>query len=265
MKLGIYDYFSEISDINKLYFIFILSFTLFIFTTISPLTLAQLGAIIIAFLFFLFYQDKQFSHIDTFNREMEYKLNYIKRLVRKSKTDRPGFIKRKDYTDDPEFLHHDADIINLLYNIRDFHEYNSASFELIVKSINNVLKLHFELKKIITAIQQSDDPGGEIRRGAGRSENNLDVIDENISDAMNHYHSLIISIPSNLVLDKKHLDNQHRLHILLKRHRDDSFRLCRKLQKYTGYHIDRKVISNIGPRPSQIYNNPANSHFDYFN
>lgn len=264
MKIGVYDYFTEISDLNKLLFIFILSFTLFIFTRVSPLTVAQLGGILLAISFFLFYQDREFSNIDTFNRETEFKLNTIKKLVRESKESRPGPIKRRDLINDPTYLHHDADIINLLYNVRDFHPYNPASYQLTVKSIDNVLKLHHELKKLITSITNSDDPGGEIRRGAGRAEDNLQVIDENISDALNHYHSLIIAMPSNLVLDKKHLNNQSRLQLLLQRHRDDSFRLTRKLQKYTGYHIDRKVISNVGPKANEHYDSFANSQFDYY-
>lgn len=264
MKIGIYDYMNTISDTNKLFFISIVSIILFVFTRISPITIAQLGGLLIGFSIILYLQDREFSNIDTFNREMEFKLNTIKRLVRDAKKDRPGPIKRKDYISDPQYLHHDADIIELLFSIKDFYEYNPASFQLTVKSIDNILKLHNELKMLNEAIVSSLDPRGEIRRGAGRCEHNLDVIDENQSDALNHFHSLILSLPSNVVLDYKHKNSQNRLHLLLQRHRDDSFRLCKKLQKYTGFHKDRKVIANVGPKATNVYDSLANSQFNYF-
>jgi len=264
MKLGVYDYIASISDINKLGFLFIISIVLFVFTTLAPITIAQIGGLLVGISVIIILQDREFSNIDTFNREMEFKLNTIKRLVRSAKKDRPGPMKRKDVINDPQFLHHDADIINLLYNVKDFYQYNPASFQLTVKSIDNVLRLHDELRLINEAIGNSENPAGEIRRGAGRCEDNLDVLDENQSDALNHFHSLIISMPSNLVLDNKHTDNQKRLHLLLQRHRDDAFRLCKKLQKFTGYHKDRKVIANIGPKATTIHDTFANSQFQFY-
>ena len=245
MKIGIFDYITKIPKDSQLKYIFIIAFALFFTTTVFLFKTPHIAGLLIGIAIVLFMQDK---------------LNTIKHLVRGSKKDRPGPLKQRDLVDDPKSLHKDADIINLLFNVADFQAYNPAAFEQMIKAIDNVLKLHDDLVKF-NGINNSDDPAGQLRRGASACGENLQVADRFIADAMNHYHSLIVALPSNLAIDLKFQNNQNRLHLLLRRHRDDMFRLCKKLYKYTGYHTQRKVISNSGPKGV----NPRAGPFDFYN
>lgn len=260
MNLGIFNYIAAIPKESQLKYLFILAFALFFATTLFIVKVPHIAGLLLGVALVIFMQDRDASKIGDFNREMEFKLNTIKRLIRSSKKARPGPIKQRDLINDPKHLHKDPDLINLFFNIQDFQKYNPAAYEQMVHATDNVLQLHDDLIKF-DKIKGTEFEDGQLRRGASACGQNIEVADQFIADALNHYHSLIVALPSNVVVDEKFNNNQTRFHLLLRRHRDDMYRRCKRFYDHTGYFNQRKVLRNSGPRPM----NPNAGPFDYYN
>lgn len=208
-----------------------------VFTTMIVNTnIRNIAGIVLGLAIVFFLQDKKISTIETTNQNLEFKLSSIKRLTQEI----DGITKNTD------FLHIDADLINLFYNLQDFEKYNTEAYRHMVKSSNNILKLEEDLRKGVLNCQENYEEAMKFR-----------------DHAMNHYHSFIYSLPSNEFVDNKFQNNQKRLQLLLRRHLDDMYRLCKKQYRKTGYNMFRKPLTNNGPRKNDI-NSIHFSNFDLF-
>lgn len=240
----VYDYISKTTNENTFRAFVIAVIILTIFTTVFPLDIRHISAILIAVALVFLTEDRDRSNIDTFNKDLEFKLNTIKKLIRESKQAEPSPMTTQEFLDDPKNLHLDPDLINLFFNIQDFHKYNPNAFWLLIKACDNVLQLHEDLKK-----------------GVLNCAENLEVMQKFANSALNHYHSFVFTSPSNKVTDNKFNRNQKRLQVLLRRKLDDGYRLCKKQYKETGLNINTRVIQNSGPRAT----NPSFGNFDVYN
>lgn len=114
----------------------------------------------------------------------------------------------------PRYFYIDANIIELVYNLMEFNNYNPQDFESMVLSIDNLLKLRLD-----------------VERGMEECAMIYDVAVEQKNKAMNSLSSIIISIPSQHVLKEKLLAGIKILHLYLYRHLDFIKGVCNSQNK----------------------------------
>ena len=271
-SMGLYDYISDIQDKDKFKFFVVLIVSLFFATTIFPIELRHISGLLLAVIIIYYLNDQNLSSVDDFNRETEAKLNAIKNATRT--TPRIGGINAKFGVTDPSvardirtqllsqntfstsavdgfvpsYLHHDADIINFLFFILDFREYNPTAFLEIVKSIDHLLKIE-------------DD----VKIGVQECAENLEIANKFKNLAMNHMQSFIYTLPSAKVTNNKMKESMKRLQLLSRRHIDTVFRICKESQRKNGLNYRSRPLYNGGPRPNDMDSPEFLLNFDIYN
>lgn len=92
---------------------------------------------------------------------------------------------------------------------------------------------------------------------------NYQIAEENTLNALNHFNSMIISLPSEPVIHSKHEKASKRLHLLLKRNLDDIKKIYdKKLKKGLGFKSN--IITDYDlPKPLNKYNDNKGT-FDFY-
>ena len=202
------------NDIFK--YIFISIFIVFFTTTIINSKISHLFAFILILFAVTYIQNRNKSRIKDFNEDLEFKL------------------KTLNPKNSPEFLHMDANIINLLSSIKDFKKFNSDTFDKIVESCDNMLHIHSDLKK-----------------GVNFPVHNFEIAIDQGNLAINYMHSFIINLPTSEVFNKKHEKVLDKFQILIKRNLDKMYIICKKQTEKEGINRSTKFISHYeGTKPS---------------
>lgn len=220
------EYLQKIERTDAFVFGAIVILSVYFTTTLVPTTLAQIAGVVLGFAIIGLLEDRNRSNIRNFNREFEVKLSQI--------------IPR------PEYFHIDVNVIDLFDNVRDFKAYNGEAWTQMIKATDNVLRLH-----------------SDMRKGLANCVDHIETARMFKDNAVNHFHSFIMSIPSNPVLDEKFKKNIARFELLLRRHIDDMYRICKKQSEKQGWSIHRRPLIDFGPRPDDT-GAIGHSRFDYY-
>ncbi len=221
--MSIIDNIYNIDNYSLFLYISIAIIILYFCTSVIEVTQGHLLALILSIIIIIIVIMYKNRDTNNYNIETEYKLKSL--LVNE---------------DPPKFFHLDADLIELFYNIKeDISVYNYNSYYNAVKAANNVLNIRNDLEtkihkgptvpdiqknfdirssEFITSYEPIDNEN--IEDTLENSYENFQVAEEQVILCMNHLSSLIISIPSNQVLNRKHQTVMKRVHILLKRNLD---------------------------------------------
>lgn len=225
--MAVAEYIRKIPKQNAFLFGVIGIVSLFFTTRIVPVTIQHLAGALLALILVFLLEDRDRTDIGNFNKEFEVKLSKITPL--------------------PEFFHIDVDIIDLFDNISEFKEYNPETWIDLVNATDKVLSLRSDMDK-----------------GVAQCVENIQAARMFKTNAVNHMHSFIFSLPSSVVLDQKLKSNLDRLDLLLRRHIDDMVRTCRKQKKLAGPSTaTSRPLLNHGPRPNDL-ETPGISQFDYY-
>ena len=139
----------------------------------------------------------------------------------------------------PQHLYKDPDLVQFLYSILDFREYNHPVFLDMVWTLDNLIALHEEIK---VGVSNCTSQVQEARKYADL--------------ALNHYHSFRLSLPVIPIVATKFENKQKRLHTLVLRHTDAIYRLCKVQSNYapptrTGY--DKPGMQGHDPNTSVLF------------
>lgn len=153
-----------------------------------------------------------------------------------------------------EYLYIDANLINFLYDISYFNNYNKDVYFLLVKTIDNILKLRYMIEYYYKETNKLPE--------------NCYVIHEQINieimEAMNYMHSFIFSVPKVNMMYKQHKELQYRLFALLKRHSEFVRLACELKKKQDGINNDTKMIYKT-KFPRGILSKSSDNSYDYEN
>lgn len=132
----------------------------------------------------------------------------------------------------PQHLYKDPDLVQFLYSILDFREYNHPVFLDMVWTLDNLVAVHEEIK---IGVSNCTVQAQEARKYADL--------------AMNHYRSFRLALPVIPIVETKFENKERRLHTLVLRHMDDIHRLCRTQTKHapqtrTGYDNPKMARPN---------------------
>lgn len=214
-RMSVTEYFQRIEKTNVFIFAVVVIFSLYFATTVFPIDVRHVAGIALGLAIIFVFEDRNRSDINDFHHSFEVKLGNI--------------IPR------PEYFHTDVNIVDLFDNITDFKEYNPQAWTELIKSTDNVLRLHSDMKK-----------------GVVHCAENIETANMFKTNAVNHFHSFIMSLPSNSVLNTKFKKNVKRFELLLRRRIDDMYAICKHQYKKQGWNIGRRPLANVGPRPNDI-------------
>lgn len=128
----------------------------------------------------------------------------------------------------PKYFYIDANIIELIYNLLEFYDYNPTDFETMVQSIDNLLKLRLD-----------------IERGMVECEMIYDVAVDQKNKALNSIAAILISLPAQQILKEKLIAGIKILQLYLLRHLDFIKQTCENQTHNNGININTKLITDL--------------------
>lgn len=152
-------------------------------------------------------------------------------------------------------LYLDANLIQFLDSITYLNKYNPDVYFLLLKSINNLLKLRNMIELYYAANGTLPENCYAIH----------EQVNNQIADSMNYMHSFIYTIPKTNTFYKQHSALQQRLFILLRRHSDFTKKACELKLKQEGRNNDTKVISRPEDPKGQLHvENTLQNSYDIY-
>lgn len=213
---GFYHYIETISSLNLFFYLIIIMVFIVIFTkfniNISHLLGLFLGTVVV---YFLNERDRTVN-VDEMTR-IEIQLERI------------NIKNGGNY----RFLYMDANLIELVYNLQEFHTYNPEDFDSMVHAIDNILKLRLD-----------------IERGMAECSMIYDVAVDEKNKAMNHISAILISIPTQYVLKEKLVRGIKILQLYLLRHLEYIKGVCDQQVKDNGLNVNTKLIDTMITKPN---------------
>ena len=122
-----------------------------------------------------------------------------------------------------DHLHHDADVIHLIYSVVDFRPYNPDAFDRMLRQINHGLSI----------VADYTDRGATIDCLP-----QFELTESYFNRALFYFDSLAVTIPATKQAYHRHLAARQRLQLLLKRQTDRMRVVC-----------PSKTSTYEGPRP----------------
>jgi hypothetical protein len=143
-------------------------------------------------------------------------------------------VQMESITPKPKYFYMDANLIELVYNLLEFHVHNPEDFQSMVYSIDNVLKLRLD-------IEMGMNECGMI----------YDVAVDQKNRALNSLSAILVSIPAQQVLKDKLVSGIKILQLYLQRHVDFIHRVCDKQNKRDGIHAETDFIPTMLEKPNK--------------
>lgn len=188
--MSLYKWFNGIVRINAFWYILILVILVRIVTLIN-VKLNLILALVLAVLLIYYYQDQYTSNISDLNRSLEYKLNSLPTK--------------------PQNFHIDADLIDLFYSVREFYDYHPDAYSQSLKNIDQLLEIE-----------------REVLQGVDRCRDYYQIAMDQYKNALNHFHSIIYSLPPVKTSQQKFKNTLDTLQLILRKHTDKISYICSK-------------------------------------
>lgn len=226
-----FDAFEKFDDEQKFNAIFILILSIFIFSRI-PITINSIVGVIIGIGFIGYYHFNNQEIKENKNLELMSKLQTIEEVV------------------PTEILYKDPDMINLLYKIFYYTQYNKEAYIELVQKVELIIKTVYfydptELKPL--------GQGYQVFQGVPVYENEKDCsqrikfINVLIDDAKEIFNGFVYSLPGRSNIIKKDFeDARYRFILLLIRHKDVLLEEC-KLKTLNSIKFNSGEIRGVAP------------------
>ena len=182
--------------------IFIIAFKILISINLSS---TIFFAILFSFLITYINYDKDKIYTSTKKKNLDFKLNNL--------------------YPNPNHFKNQNNIIEFVYSIKDFRDYNDDSFDKMIKCIDNVLQLY-----------------KDVKIGTVNTNHHVDNIKDNKQKAINYLHSIIHSMETSNVIIDKHTTALHTLDTLLDNYLQESITISNNKLKKEGYNTSSKYI-----------------------
>lgn len=203
-KNNIFNYVNSINNDELFIYLLLIAAIVFVSSTITFNSSVIIG-LILACIVIYFLRERKIALGDNFEMEHETKLEH-------------------DIFSTTKNMHIDASIIDLLFSIKEYKNYNPEVFMLLTKHIDNLLRIETDLEK-----------------GTMYPYHMLDVAKTFHKKTLNALHSMVHSIPYSNNSDKKHTRILEEFNILLAKHMSKI--------KYLADKIDAATPINTASRP----------------
>ena len=190
---GVYAYFTEI-DSHSLFFYIVVLIVVYVLLSFLNINFKNVISILVGIALVYYLNEKRKSTETTEMQEIELKLYQI-------------FPK-------PKFFHLDAGIIELISTIQEFRNYNTDSYDRLVRTLDTFLKIKFD-----------------IESGVNYCKENLQIAKRFKTQCLNYLHSIIFMVPSDINVEGKLKKALNSLHFILNHHIDVMTDECKKLKQ----------------------------------
>lgn len=172
------------------------------------------------------------------NKDLMKKLDYLNTTLKESES----------------FLYLDPDIINLLYSVKDYEQYNSLIYRKVIVTTNYILRLVNDMSNV-------DENNNMIMKDPV---SDLKTAQKLVNIGSNYFHSFIYNLPNDTDYSTKYKNSLFRYRLLLKRIIDTMKIKCREHISNSKTTIYTKFIPNFeGPR-SHEGNEDNEGNFNWF-
>lgn len=127
------------------------------------------------------------------------------------------------------------DIIDFLFSIREFYEFNPKVYEELVDNLDNF----FEIYNIINI-------------GTEECDYYFTIAETKKQNAINAVHALIYESPPSVEINDKIVRAHKRLDSILLEYLNQLHDICEKDRMVRGWDVTRKIRDN-GPKPANVY------------
>jgi hypothetical protein len=227
---NIYTTIDNIPNYNKLYYVFIFIGILFLTTRYEIKLNFILGILLsVILIHYLISRDNVLQ--DNFIDDKDLQLKFLNNLLFDNNDKYVTSVINDNFNIQPPFeqsyLYLNPLIIQFFYNTRENSQYNLSNYISSLSKINDILALSFQMNI-----------------GVENPYQNYKTIKKLYNDALNSYHSIIYSLPSDKIVYKKFNSSLKILQSLLIKHLDDAAVIC-KLK-------NNKEDININTLPNSI-------------
>lgn len=227
---NIYTTIDNIPNYNKLYYVFIFIGILYLTTRYDIKLNFILGLLLsVILIHYLISRDNVLQ--DNFIDDKDLQLKFLNNLLFDNNDKYVTSVINDNFNIQPPFeqsyLYLNPLIIQFFYNTRENSQYNLSNYISSLSKINDILALSFQMNI-----------------GVENPYQNYKTIKKLYNDALNSYHSIIYSLPSDKIVYKKFNSSLKILQSLLIKHLDDAAVIC-KLK-------NNKEDININTLPNSI-------------
>ena len=153
-------------------------------------------------------------------------------------------IKLVRITPNPQYFHLDAGIVELIYSIREFKQYNYEVFEEMIIAIDKFLAMSYDVENDVADCHHTIEMAQSFKK-----------------QALNHLMSIIHKSPQSEIVQKKLRKAADSLHFILNHHIDTMKKQCNKKVRKDGLNATNKIVHTNHPNGYDIN---YNKHFDIF-
>lgn len=220
---GLYNYIIDID--HKSMLLFSTTFLL-IFSLVNRIhfTTSSIVAILVASLIIYFLNERRRTTQFTDMKELEIKLVRI--------------------TPNPKYFHLDAGIVELIYSIREFRNYNDQAFVEMITSIDKFLALTYDVENDVADCHHAIQISQAFKK-----------------QALNHLMSIIHKTPQHEETQKKIRKAADSLHFILNHHISLMTKRCNKKIKEKGLDSTNSLVTINHPTP---FDRNYHNMFDIF-
>jgi len=216
--------FEEMEYSEIILYSFIMVSIIWFFTKVK-VNFSQVSAIIAGTLIVYHFSRRKHNELSKDRIDLEYKLGHIRPL--------------------PMYFYKDPEIIELIYSILHFKNYNEPSFITMINSIDNFLKIKDDIEKGVLHVKE-----------------NMDVAKDFLRKSLESLHSFVYSIPVVKLYNDILQVSLKRLHLLLRRHLDEMYNIGLKQYNSNKINVDTQFLYNEGPNSNDSrFKNNRHSYY----
>ena len=250
---NIYQILEQIPKSNLVHYIYIIAILFFVFSfyevKLNHILVLLLSILIIGYLI-----QKDFGDFNQYTSLKKDQLKFLNQLCFDGQHWR-NFGPKNDMNIRPmvkqSYLYLNPLIVEFFYNIREFSQYNLSAYVDSVLHVNQVMKLHQDMK------QGLEDPFS-----------NLDVAKEEIAQALNSLESIIYKLPISVTTNDKYSQSVKILQSILTKYTIEMEQTCQRINKKRGYNAitkpDDQLNSSFDVSPNDTNTREYNPSYDLF-
>ena len=139
------------------------------------------------------------------------------------------------------------DIIDFLFSIQDFYQYNPQAFEEMIDNINSFFKVY-----------------KEVNYGLNNYSQSYKIAESKMHNSVNNLHSIVYKIPNSPQILNKLNKATDKLYYLLYNYLDDIHEKHNENIIRNGYNVNTNIINHTGPKEFNFYLQDKSHIFDYY-
>lgn len=161
--------------------------------------------------------------------------NYDKIETTKNIEEKQQQVKAESIKPTPLYFNDKDNVIDLLFSVQDLYKYNPQAYEEVIDNLDSFFEIY-----------------GAIKRGSKFCDSYFQIADSKKNNAINAFHSIILTIPANFEMVDKYNRAHKRLETIMNVYLNELYDNCEHDLLKNGYNVYRRMI-NTGPKEYNHY------------